>query len=259
MYSNRVGFASYDIEIVEDLPEGETVDLRKITPSIGAIATSVSDVEFFYDLPYMTKETGVRLVNRMMKLYRQGYIPFGWNSLSFDFQLIAHYTGMYEECATLALNGYDPMFMVVAIKGYYLGLNKVLIGANIAEKVHNVQLKDGTNFANMSGASAPLLWRSGEIEAVKEYLHGDVVQPYKLALDIEHRERMDWTSATSKKLFVRSPLLTVKECLKLPVPDVSWMSKPKHRHEYYSWIPLEILRKEIGSEKAEEGEEWKTL
>ncbi len=251
--NNIEGFISYDVEIVENI-EGEDFDLRNFTPSIAAICTTVDKVEFFYDDPYMTKETGKKLVNRMMDLYKEGYIPFGWNTMGFDFPLLAHYTGMYEECAKLSLNSIDAMFMVVAIKGYYLGLNKVLIGANIEEKVHSVTLNDKSNFSDMSGAKAPLLWRNKEFSAVKEYLWGDVVQPLKLAYDIRQREQLNWTSSAGKKLSVKTPLLTVKECLELSVPDTSWLDKPKYRHEYYNWIPLEILYKELGKNQEDYGD-----
>jgi hypothetical protein len=30
--------------------------------------------------------------------------------------------------------------------------------------------------------------------------------------------------------------LTVEECLALPVPDTSWMTEPRPREAYYSWI-----------------------
>jgi hypothetical protein len=244
---NIAGFISFDIEIVDDLPEGD-VDLRKITPSVGAFCTTVDDVKFFYDKPFMTKETAKTLVNQMMNLYKEGYIPFGWNFLSFDFQLLAHYTQMYEECAKLVLNGIDGMFNVVARKGYFLSLDKVLKGANIESKVHSVTLKDGTNFSDEKiGAKAPLLWRSGEYEAVQEYLHGDVVQPLKFIKHWETKKEIRWTSNSGKPMLIKTEPLTVKECLQLPIPDTSWMSDVKPRTEFYSWIPLEILHKELNN------------
>lgn len=258
-----MNFASYDIEIVEDLRldevdergEKKDPDLREYTPSVAAYCTTVDDTKFFWDEPYMTKETGKKLVNELMDKYREGFLPFGWNTLSFDFQLLAHYTGMYEECGILALNGVDAMFIMVSKKGYYKSLNTALEGANIEAKVKSVRLNDGSILDDMSGAKAPLLWRQGEYNAVKEYLLGDVVQPLKLAHHYVSESKMTWFAKSGRRqsvLFKDGKLLTVKECLELDEPDMSWMDKPKFRFQYYNWIPVEVLHKENVIKKQED-------
>lgn len=238
-------YLSYDIEIYNELPEGERVDFSSIIPSVGAFCTTEDDTEFFYDDPYMTRETAKKLVCSMMDKYLAGFIPFTWNGLSFDYQLLSTYSGMVEECSILALNHVDAMFIVVCKNGYFLGLDAALRGAGLESKVHNVTLNNGMEFSTMSGAEAPRLWREGEFSAVKTYLKGDVVQPLKLARNIEKSGSIRWTSKSGKPMLLRTQMFTVKQCLSLEKPDTSWMSNPKPREEFYSWIPSNIFEKEI--------------
>lgn len=234
---------SYDIEIYNNFPTEGEVDLKTIIPSVAAIGTNKDDVKFYFDYPHMSKETAKQLVLDMMKKYEEGYIPFGWNSLNFDFQLLAHHSDEYEKCGILALNHYDAMFIIVALKGYFLGLDKTLAGFGLQSKLHNVKLNDGTEITDMNGSRAPQLWRNGEYQAVKDYLYMDVVQPLLLAEQIEKQRCIKWFSNTGKFMQVPTRLMTVLECLKTPVPDTHWMTKVKYRHEFYSWIPENVLKK----------------
>lgn len=238
---------SYDLEIVNEFPDGVQPDLTTIVPSVAAFCTNYDDCQFFFDDPHMTKQTAQRLVGTMIDYLDKGYHPVGWHILGFDFPVLAHYSGMYNECGRLALNSVDMMFLVVAHKGFYLGLDKALVGANLETKAHQVTLNDGSTFENMSGKSAPLLWRSKEFSAVKEYLRVDVEQPLKLARHIENTKTIKWTSSTGKPNKVFTDLLTVKEALKLKVPDTAWMKEVKYREEYYSWIPANIVEQELAS------------
>jgi hypothetical protein len=243
-----MNYLSYDIEIYNDLPDDWNKDFSQLIPSTAAICTCPEDVTFFCDEPYMTKETSQRLVLEMMDWYKKGFVPFTWNGLSFDFPLLASYSGMIEECAILALHHVDAMFLVVCHKGYNLGLDAALIGAGLETKTHTVTLNDKTVFSDMSGSKAPELWRMGEFDAVNTYLKGDVVQPLKLAVAIETRKGIRWTSKTGRPQFLATKLMPVIDALKLPHPNTSWMSDPKERKDYYSWIHREIVDKYLGVE-----------
>lgn len=237
-------FLSYDIEIYDDLPE-ERSSFDSIRPSIAAICTKEDDLEFFYDEPFMTKETSQRLVKRMMEYQEKGIPALTWNGLSFDFPLLANYSGMVEECGSLALNHIDMMFIVAAQRGHYLSLNSALAGAKLESKVHTVVLNDKTIYSDMSGKQAPELWRKGEYDAIKTYLKGDVLQPLDLASYIDLLGVINWKSKTGRQNALKTKLYTVKECLRFPLPDISWMDTPKLRTDYYSWIPKEVLEKEL--------------
>ena len=238
-----MNLCSYDIELYDDL-DAENPDLSKIRPSVAAICTNENDVEFFYDDPLMAKETAKKLVLAMMDKYQAGFIPFGWNTCSFDFCLLGHYSGMPEECGELALNGIDAMLMVTFNKGYFLGLDAALVGAGLETKLHSVKLKDGSVLEQMSGKLAPDLWRRGEYQAVMDYLKMDVIQPLKLASVIETKRGIGWTSKTGKNMFCSQPITPVKMLFSIPVPNTSWMAVPmKPRVDFVSWIPLNVLRK----------------
>ena len=234
---------SYDIEIYNNFPENEEVDLHKIIPSVAAIGTNESDVQFFYDDPYMSIETSKKLVNAMIDYYKRGFIPWGWNICGFDLKLLGYYSGMVEECAELALNGIDGMLLITFNKGYFLGLDTALVGANLETKLHHVKLNDGSMLDDMSGAKAPELWRNGEFQAVMDYLYVDVVGPIKLSFAIEKNKGIKWTSKKGNPMYVQTPLTQVKDLFKLPLPDTAWMSDPKPRSMFVDWIPENILHK----------------
>jgi hypothetical protein len=234
---------SYDIEIYNDFPEDKEVDLHEIIPSVAAICTNENDVQYFYDIPYMNKETGCKLVNLMIEYYKKGYIPFTWNGTGFDFKLLGYYTGMIEECAKLALFGIDAMLLVTFNKGYYLGLDTALIGANLETKTHAVKLNNGTEISNMDGSKAPTMWREQEYDAVMTYLRGDVIQPLKLAEIIENKKKICWLSKSGKPMSVVTDLAIVKNLFKIPEPDTSWMDKAPTRKQFVDWMPKEILQK----------------
>ena len=236
-------YLSFDIEIYNEMQEGDN-DLTKIIPSVGAFCTDYENVSYYEGDPYMSKETSQKLVKDMMEKVELGYTLFTWNGLSFDLQLLAHYSGMYEECGKLALNSVDGMFLVVAHKGFFLGLDKVLSGANIEGKLHQVKLNDGTTMFSMDGSKAPLLWRNKEFSSVKDYLKWDVIQPLKLAYHLERTKLIRWTSNSGKPNSLRTDMLTVKEALKLSIPDTSWMKEVKPREDFYRWIPEKVLREE---------------
>lgn len=237
-------FLSYDIEIYEDLPEGENVDLSKINPSVAAFCTDYENIHYYDDVPYMSKETAKRLVLDLQKKVDDGFILFTWNGLHFDLHLLALYSGMLDECGRLALNHVDGMFLVVAQRGFYLGLDKALVGAKMETKLHEVELNDKSKFSQMSGKSAPTLWRSGEYKAVREYLKYDVIQPLKLANHIQSTGYIRWKANSGKDNYLKTQMLTVKECLKLEKPDTSWMTSAPKREDFFSWIPERILKEE---------------
>jgi len=240
---------SYDIELWNDFVTTDPFDTN--IPSIAGIATNdVNEVMFYFDLEddaKMKTKTAQELVITMMSLYQQGYIPFGWNTTSFDFRLLAHYSGMFEECGELALNGIDGMLMVTFNRGYFLALEKALKGADVGTKLHEVALNDGTIITDMSGAKAPQMWRDGEYNAVTKYLRDDVLQPLKLAEVIEERGGIKWTANSGNMNFCAQRLVPVTELFKLPTlsdKETKWMgTPPKPRLEFVDWIPNKVLEK----------------
>jgi hypothetical protein len=234
---------SFDIEIFSDLDDSlKGIDLYKsIIPSIAAIGTCNDDVQYFYDIPHMTVDTAKNLVYKMVEYTEQGYFLYGWNLVKFDIPVLAYFTGLFEILGKLALESIDPMAIVTFNKGYYLSLNSSLVGAGVSEKVHEVILNDGSHLEKMSGMLAPTLWRSGEIEAVKTYLHGDITAPLELATAIEKNNGIKWFSKTGKPMFVKSELLQFKDLFTIRTPNNSWMDNPPQRKDFINWIPENVL------------------
>ena len=233
-------YLSYDIEIYNDLDE-DRKNFAELIPSVAAITTNKHDLRYFYDEPHMTKETAKQLVMGMMYYYSIGYVPFTWNGTSFDFYILAQYSGLVKECAELALQGVDGMLLITFNRGYFLGLDAALMGAGLETKQHDVKLNSGLDFS-MSGRDAPKMWRDGEFEAVKTYLAGDVFRPLDLIDAIQRNGGIRWVSKTGKNMFQPTPLTPVKDLFKLKLPDTSWMENPKPRSEFVNWIPREILQ-----------------
>ncbi len=236
---------SFGLEIYNEIPEGTQPDLRKIIPSVAAYVIneySADKVNYFFDVPHMTRETSIKIVEKFMEYHEKGnYRVYGWNILGFDLPVLAYYSGMIREVSLLALNCVDPMFIVHCHKGYYLALDKVLAGCSLETKIHSVELNDGSILSDMGGAKAPLLWRNGEHAAVMEYLAGDVIQPLKLADFVASRGYMTWTSNAGRKQTIRTDLISVIDALKLPEVDQSWMTNPKPRKSYLEWMDKDVL------------------
>ena len=238
-----MNFLSYDIELLDDLPEGQH-DLKGLIPSIAATCTSKTDLRYWYDTPTMTPETARKLVSFMTEEMKKGILPFTWNGCSFDFPLLGYYSGMINECAELALNGVDGMLLITFNRGFFLGLDAALKGAGLETKTHSVMLNDGLKFDEMNGKEAPRMWRDGEYEAVKAYLAGDVFRPLELIDVIVKNHGIKWISKTGNPNFVMTGLTPVKDLFRIPLPNTDWMTtKPKPRSEFVDWIPKEILDK----------------
>lgn len=172
----------------------------------------------------MTPIEAQKVVKDLLEYNAAGYVPLTWNGLHFDFVVLAHESGLFEECRHLALNHYDLMFQFFCRKGFFLGLNKALLGMGLAGKTEG-----------MSGELAPQYWREGRYGEVLEYVVNDTTEPIELVKKLEaHRFELDWISSRGKRMTdYLGPLLTVNQCLDLPQPDTSWMSDPVPREHFF--------------------------
>ncbi|MDR4509651.1 MAG: ribonuclease H-like domain-containing protein [Candidatus Brocadiaceae bacterium] len=233
--------ASFDIEIAKDLP-GNFDTWEYFAPlGITCAAVALSDrdeVKYWSGFPQLSMDQCVELVHDLQSLVNEGYSLLAWNGTGFDFHVLAQESKLYRECGALALNHIDMMLLVTFEKGWYLSLQKALTGAGLEGKLKSVTLSDGVEIPDMDGSKAPRLWAAGEQKAVLEYLRQDVVQPLRLAEDIQRTGSIRWTSNNGKPQFARvERLRTVLECFEIPEPDVSWMTNPPTREQFVSWIP----------------------
>ena len=233
--------ASFDLEIEKELPDNfdRWEDFAPLGITCAAVALSESkNVTYWSDRPKLSKEQCIKLVHDLQTIVKKGYSLLAWNGAGFDFHVLAQESGLYEECGELALNHIDMMLLVTFEKGWYLSLQKALTGADLEGKLKSVTLSDGTELNDMEGAKAPRLWASGEHEAVLAYLKNDVIQPLKLADDIQRTGSIRWRSNNGKAQIAKvGRLRTVLESFEIPEPDVSWMKNPPTREQFVSWIP----------------------
>jgi len=241
-------FASFDLEIMKEIPE-DVEDWQKISPlgiSCAALAITGHDQVYYWQDPNgVSKEESQRIVRNLQEIHSNGYIPLTWNGTKFDFHVLAQESGLYDECAELALNHIDMMCMITFTKGWYVGLQKACEGAGIKGKLKEVKLNDGTIITDMHGSKAPEMWNKGEYNAVLAYLREDVFQPLELAHIVLEKGYFKWKSNSGKQQTLKiSKMLTVEECFKtIPIADNSWMDDPPTREDFIDWMPDKIKRR----------------
>lgn len=238
--------ATFDLEIAKVLPENinDLFDHAPLGISCAALACDdKKDVLFWQGFPKHSPEESRKLVEDLMRYQQSGYTFVTWNGCNFDFRVLAQESGMYRECGQMALNHIDLMLIVTFTKGWFLGLDKALQGANISGKVKKLKLSNGEILDDVTGALAPILWAKQEYDAVLTYLQGDVVQTLELAKVIQSSRVIRWVSGSGKWQSISVPrLLTVKECFNLPKPDTSWMGNAPKRESFIDWIPKADLQ-----------------
>jgi len=234
-------FAAFDLEIAKEMPDGPVnlIDYAPLGITCAAIAFSdAKDPVIWQGIPRLANLDTVSIVRELQRLTSAGYTIVTWNGCHFDFQVLAQESGLLRECGELALNHVDLMLMVTFQKGYFLSFDKALKGAGLEGKVKTVALSNGGKMNDMDGSKAPVLWASGEYEAVLTYLKADVIQLIKLTDNIQRTKAIRWMSNTGKPQSVTiTKMLTVNECFLLPEPDTSWMKNPPARKSFISWIP----------------------
>lgn len=233
-------FATFDLEIARDIPDGKK--LRDVMP-VGITCAALgygdkSEPKLFHAAPQMSRDACRDMLRELQQTINAGYTLVTWNGTAFDFPILAQESDMARECAELALAHVDLMVIVTFLRGHWLGLQKALLGAGIAGKKKQVTLNDGTVLDEMGGKLAPDLWRRGEYAAVLSYLREDVMPLLELSRIVYHTKQIRWTSNQGRLNTVNvQKLWTVRECFKLPVPDTSWMKNPAKRSEFVDWMP----------------------
>ena len=221
--------AVFDLEIVKTVTGVD--DWFTVAPlGISCVAVALSDSPDAI-VWYGDNELGVEgsraVVAGLMQLVSDGYTIAGFNSLGFDFRVLAIESGMVAECKALAVNHIDLFFHLFCLLGYAPGLDKLAEGMGTTRKTKGVD-----------GAKAPEMWREGQRQAVIDYCVRDVRATLELMRAIEERKRAQWTSKAGNPLMAYfDELLTVTRAAGLPLPDVSWMpTNPWQRSKFTGWL-----------------------
>lgn len=231
-------YLAFDIEIAQELPEGER-DWKAHRPlGITCAATLTSDEELLlwhgqtddgHPADRMSQQDVAQMVDYLTAKASDGYTILTWNGLGFDFDILAEESGMFEECKRLAfeMDHVDMMFHVFCKLGYPVGLDRAAKGMNLVGKPEG-----------MNGALAPRMWAEGSHQQVLDYVVQDVRITLELAQTGEGRGYLRWITrrGSGRKMGLSSGWLNVREALALPEPDTSWMSDPWPRSKFIDWM-----------------------
>lgn len=175
----------------------------------------------------MSQKDAQGLVQYLSNMAAQGFRILTWNGLGFDFDILAEESHSSASCKECALGHVDMMFHVFCFLGYPVALDKAAQGMGLPGKP-----------PGMSGFKAPKLWAQGHFKEVLAYVAQDVQTAMRIAQACEQRRIFEWITrkGTKNSMPLTSGWLTVREALRLPEPDTSWMSAPLSRREFTAWL-----------------------
>ena len=230
-------YVAFDIEIAKDVP-GTDFNWQEHRPlGISCAAALRCDVEqpiVWYGNTIDGTPAGkmsipeVRgIVTQLLDLVSHGYTLLTWNGLGFDLDVLAEESQRIQECKNLALNHVDMMFHVFCDRGFPVALDKAAQALGIPGKPQG-----------MSGMLAPGLWAKGSYKEVIDYVCQDARLTLHVAHACETLGTFKWItrrgSPSSRDL--SGGWLTVKDALRLPSPDTSWMDQPISRSRFTNWL-----------------------
>jgi hypothetical protein len=233
-------YISFDIEIVKEIPTG-TDDWTSLRPLGISVASTLDSETGQVDLWYhgmdqktplggpMDQGEAQRLVNYLFWAQEErGRKILTWNGLSFDFDVLAEESGLWQECAQLARGHIDMMLQFFCMKGYAVGLEAVSKGLGLAGKTEG-----------MHGDLAPVMWAQGKYETVMQYVTRDTAAALEVANALLDQKAYKWTSKNGNSMTVPvKQLLTVEQSLALPEPNVKETAtfKPWKRTKFTGWL-----------------------
>jgi hypothetical protein len=228
-------FAAFDLEIYKSVTNMNNW-LAETPLGISCAAVAYDDKPALFwsqPRPCLDRHAARAMVKDLQDIAKD-YALLSWNGAQFDFQVLAIESEMVSECAELALNHVDMMFLVYVNRGHFLGLDKALAGCGVGGKVHEVTLSTGENVTDMHGSKAPTLWRAAEYDAVLAYLEGDVSQPLALAHYIEQNGVMNFVGF-SGNTSMKCELLTVEQAANYDDKG-RWAKNRGQRMGFLRWI-----------------------
>jgi hypothetical protein len=246
-------YLAFDIEIVKPIPDTaqEWKSFRPLGISCAATLNSEGKLDLWHGVNAdgspadgMTREDAKRMVSFLSEQAQQGYSILTWNGLGFDFDILAEESGMGISCCDLAMDHVDMMFHVFCLKGFGIGLDKAAKGMGLPGKMEG-----------MDGSLAPKYWATGRRQEVLEYVAQDVRTTLDLALAVEKRHQLVWIDrfGNRKNMDIQGEWLTVRQALKLPIPDTSYMRNPWKRSKFTGWMDGVRDKDQPDTQKASQG------
>jgi len=230
-------YVAFDIETAKVVP-GEDFNWKPHRPlgisCAAALCADATDAILWHGrnadgapAPRMSRPEAAKVVRDLVDLVAGGYTLLTWNGLGFDLDVLAEESGAVAECRDLAIAHVDMMFHVVCEKGFPVGLDRAAQGLGLPGKP-----------PGMSGLLAPQMWAEGRHDEVLRYVTQDVRTALQIACTCEKRRRFAWLTrkGTTSTMDLSHGWLTVRDALRLPEPDTSWMSNPIRRSEFTQWL-----------------------
>ena len=243
-----MAFVAFDVEIAKPVPDGPDILVHRPGIACAAIAREGEErASILFDpaespelfdpaTKALTRDGSLRILAALEAAAGRGDTLVTWNGAGFDFRLLADETGRHAECVRLVMASVDMMFQVLCDRGHPLSLDAALKGAGLPPKMAEVTLRSGTR-VSITGAEAPVYWQAGEYTAVADYCAADAERTAALAAACQRSRQLAWVSQKGRpnQVYLRSGWLTVEQCLSLPLPDTSWMTKPMRREDVLAW------------------------
>lgn len=226
---------AFDIEIANEfeLKPGEDLDIYgPFDISVAASTTVDRSVRHWYARDSAGKparQIDAALARDVLTFLRgeqqRGACVCAWNGMAFDLRWLGHVADDARLAAQVALDLYDPMFQFVARRGFPISLAAVADGMGITET------------KSMSGADAPGEWARGNHQRVLDYVAGDCRLTRDVVERILARREVRWR--TRKGTISSEPIAKlerVRDVMRMPPPDQSWMSDPKPWPSWFGWL-----------------------
>ena len=243
-----MAFVAFDVEIAKPVPDGPDILIHRPGLACAALAREgegpaailfdplASPEVFDPATKAMTQAGALRILAALEDAAGRGDTLVTWNGAGFDFRLLADETGRHVDCARLVMASVDMMFQVLCERGHPLSLDAALKGAALPPKMDQVRLRNGDT-VHITGVDAPRYWQAGEYAAVAAYCAADAERTAALAAACQRSRQLAWVSQKGRpnQIYLRTGWLTVEQCLALPLPDTSWMTKPMRREDVLAW------------------------
>ncbi len=226
---------AFDIEIANEFELKPGEDLDRYGPfdiSVAASTTREGSVRHWLAKDASGKPArhiDAGLAREMLTFLRseqaQGSIVTAWNGMAFDLRWIGHVAQDSQLAAEVALDLYDPMFQFVSRRGFPISLASAADGMGVVET------------KLMAGADAPKEWARGNHQKVIDYVAGDCRLTREVVERIVARREVRWR--TKKGTVSSEPfpkLERVRDVMRAPPPDQSWMSDPKPFESWFGWL-----------------------
>jgi len=239
-------FVAFDLEVADELPDTE--DWHRLLPlPISCVGIANRQTDTIVALHgqeaddgrlahQLTPEQARSIVIYLENLARDGATLVSWNGLGFDLIVLAEACeGAYwtDRCRALALDHCDMAFQMLCERGFMISLQTAAEACGLPGKLEGV-----------SGKDAPRLWAGSraEQERVLDYVAQDARTTGGIYEHLLEEGHLVWTSKQGRKN-VWLPvwgerldrMLTVREALALPEPEVSWM-EPWPRERFSGWL-----------------------